>query len=126
MAEEWTIGTVARHAGVSVDTVRYYERRGLLPAPSRRASGYRSYRSDAADRLRLIKQIQSLGLPLDDIRDLLSMLDSGSATCGNQRPRFEAVVQRIDAEIARLRAKREQILTLMERCSGGSCPLVTG
>lgn len=106
-----------------MDTVRFYERRGLLPAPGRRPSGYRAYAEGTVDRIRLVKYIQSLGIQLDEIADILGKLDEGTATCGNQRARFEAVVERIDEEIATLRATRTKIVQMLRRCESGTCSL---
>jgi len=117
------IGEVARRASVSVDTVRFYERRGILPAPPRRSSGYRIYGEGAVERIRLVKYIQALGVELDEIRSMLAMLDAGTATCGNQRPRFEAMLGRIDREIAALRATRSKIVRLFADCESGRCSL---
>jgi DNA-binding transcriptional MerR regulator len=117
------IGEVARRASVSVDTVRFYERRGILPAPPRRASGYRIYGEGAVERILLVKYIQALGVELDEIRSMLAMLDAGTATCGNQRPRFEAMLARIDREIAALRATRSKIVRLFADCEAGKCSL---
>ena len=117
------IGEVARRASVSVDTVRFYERRGLLPAAPRRSSGYRIYADGAVERIRLVKYIQALGVELDEIRSMLTMLDAGTATCGNQRPRFEAILGRIDGEIAALRATRSKIVRLFADCEAGKCSL---
>ena len=67
-----TIGTVAKRAGVAIDTIRFYEREGLLPEPLRRASGYRSYNESAISRLRFIRRAKDLGFTLEEIRDLLA------------------------------------------------------
>src|SRR5579875_1864070 len=68
-----TIGAVARRAGVGIDTIRYYERQGLLPEPQRRASGYRDYRTDVVERLRFIRRAKDLGFTLEEIRELLAL-----------------------------------------------------
>ena len=120
------IGELATSAGVSVDTIRFYERRGLLQLPPRRASGYRTYTPTAVDRVRLIKSAQALGLTLDEVVDFLALLDQGKATCENQRPRLRAVVERLDQEIARLSATRTKIAGLLQRCEIGDCSLSTG
>jgi DNA-binding transcriptional MerR regulator len=115
------IGKAARRAGVSVDTLRFYERRGILPSPTRRASGYRIYPDAVVERVRLVKYMQALGMHLDEIREALNMLDAGSATCKNQRPRFEAVIERIDRDLRELRATRTRIVQLLRRCESGKC-----
>lgn len=117
------IGELARRAGVRVDTVRYYERRGILPAPGRRASGYRIYQEGAVERIRLVKYLQSLGFALDEISEMLRMLEAGTASCENQRPRFDAVVERIDAEIRALQTTREKIVRMVRMCQTGECSL---
>lgn len=123
MLKELKIGAVAKAAGVTVDAVRFYERRGILPAPQRRASGYRIYRETAVERIQFVKQLQTLGFSLDDILEVLGMLDSGAATCSNQQPRFAAVLQRIDDEMSALQATRNKISEVIERCQAGQCSL---
>src|SRR5215469_13405515 len=78
-----TVAALARAAGSTPDTVRYYERLGLLPEPPRSRAGYRSYGTDAVDRLRFIQGTQRLGLRLSDIGDLLSIRDTGTCPCGD-------------------------------------------
>ena len=75
------VAELAAAVGVSPDTVRYYERAGLLPPPDRTAAGYRSYDAGAVDRLRFIQGAQRLGLHLADIRDLLTVRDTGTCPC---------------------------------------------
>ncbi|MEL6339901.1 MAG: MerR family transcriptional regulator [Myxococcota bacterium] len=121
MDQDLKIGAVARRAEVSVDTVRYYERRGLLPQPRRLESGYRIYDAAIVDRIRFIQQMQPLGFRLDEVRDVLAMVDDGSATCKNQQGRFQAVLSRIDHEIAALRATRRKIVSVLNECQRGKC-----
>jgi len=117
------IGELATRAGVSVDTVRFYEKRGLLPAPERRASGYRTYSDEAVARIRLVKFVQGLGLDLNEIGDVLGMLDQGTASCENQRPRLKAVVDRLDRQIAELVNSRARIAGFLGSCGSGDCAL---
>lgn len=121
MDQDLKIGAVARRAEVSVDTIRYYERRGLLPQPRRLESGYRIYDATIIDRIRFIQQMQPLGFRLDEVRDVLAMVDDGSATCNNQQGRFQAVLSRIDHEIAALRATRRKIVGVLNECQRGRC-----
>lgn len=79
--ERILIGQLARLAGVGVDTVRFYERARLLPAPDRTAAGYRQYPTEAVARLRFIKQAQALGFSLDEIKRILSLRGQGAETC---------------------------------------------
>lgn len=84
-----TIGRLAREAGVNLETVRYYERRGLLPRLPRSASGYRLFLAEAARRLRFIRRAQELGFLLAEIRELLSLRVSGTARSTDVRKRAE-------------------------------------
>jgi DNA-binding transcriptional MerR regulator len=115
------IGRVAGEAGVSVDTVRFYERRGVLPAPQRRPSGYREYPASTVERIRMARALQSLGFTLDEVIDALHAHDSGTATCDSELWRLEAVVKRIDAKIAELRKTRRGIITTIAECRAGRC-----
>src|SRR5689334_4949094 len=126
MPSPLSIGAVARAAGVSVDTVRFYEHRGVLPRPARRASGYRAYEPSIIDRLRFAKRLQALGFTLEEVVGLLGDVDRGSATCAKERPRFTTVLQRVDAKIATLVALRRDLRTTLRRCETGRCALSPG
>src|SRR5713226_8911199 len=89
-----TIGHLAKQAGVNLETVRYYERRGLLLRPPRSASGYRLFPAEAARRLRFIRRAQELGFSLAEIGELLSLRVSRSTTSGDIRARAEAKIAR--------------------------------
>jgi DNA-binding transcriptional MerR regulator len=117
------IGQVAADAGVSVDTVRFYERRGLLPAPRRRPSGYREYAPGTVDRIRMARDLQNLGLTLDEIVDALRAHDAGTATCESEQWRLEAVLERIDGRIADLRRTRRLVTDTLRDCRTGRCRL---
>ena len=82
---------------MSVDTVRFYERVGVLPEPNRRPSGYREYEHDTVERIRLTRELQDLGLTLDEIVQALAAHDVGGATCESERWRLEVVRDRVDA-----------------------------
>lgn len=118
------IGTVARLAGVSVDTVRFYERRGVLPAAARRASGYREFDPSTVDRIRAAKAMQDLSFTLDEIIDALQSHDAGGATCASERWRLESVVTRLDAKIAELQRARALTAHTLDDCRAGQCRLV--
>jgi DNA-binding transcriptional MerR regulator len=115
------IGQVADAAGVSVDTVRFYERRGVLPAPERMPSGYRTYGPATVERIRLARRLQGLGLTLDEVIDALHATDRGDATCESERWRLEAVLERIDAKIGELRAVRREVRQVLAACEQGCC-----
>lgn len=118
------IGEVAAAAGVTVDTIRYYERRGVLPEADRRASGYRDYDAGVVDRLRLVRDLQGLGLTLDEITEALRAHDDGTATCATERWRLDVALQRIDQQIERLQHVRREIVATREACLDGHCRLV--
>jgi DNA-binding transcriptional MerR regulator len=120
------IGQVAKEAGVSVDTVRFYERRGVLPAALRRPSGYREFNESTVDRIRVAKAMQDLGFTLDEIVDALHTHDAGGATCASERWRLAAVVERLDARIAELQRARAQAADTLDDCAAGRCRLVFG
>ena len=115
------IGRVAEQAGVSVDTVRFYERRGVLPVPDRLPSGYRTYTTATVERICLARRLQALGLTLDEVVDALHATDRGDATCASERWRLEAVLERIDAKIAELRTVRREVTKVMAACDRGAC-----
>ena len=115
------IGQVAGQAGVTVDTVRFYERRGLLPAPERMASGYRTYTPATVERIRLAKRLQQLGFTLDEVIDALHATDRGGASCDSERWRLEVVLERIDTKIAALRAGRLEVRSVLAACDKGVC-----
>jgi DNA-binding transcriptional MerR regulator len=115
------IGELAREAGVSVDTVRFYERRGVLPAPQRRASGYRVYTPASAGRIKLAKSLQALGFTLDEVVAALGAWDTGTATCEGETWRLESVLARLDARIAELLAVRGDVESVLRSCREGAC-----
>jgi DNA-binding transcriptional MerR regulator len=115
------IGEVASGADVTIDTVRFYERRGVLPEPQRRPSGYREYPSSTVERIRMARLLQNLGFTLDEIIDMLHAHDAGTATCDSERWRLEGALDRIDAKITDLRRTRRLIKTAIEDCRTGRC-----
>lgn len=120
------IGQVAKQAGVSVDTVRFYERRGVLPAAERRPSGYRVFSESTVERIRTAKALQDMGLTLDEVIDALQTHDLGGATCDSERWRLEAVVDRISAKITELERARQNTLDILQDCRTGRCRLTFG
>jgi DNA-binding transcriptional MerR regulator len=117
------IGEVAKQAGVTVDTVRYYERVGVLPEPDRRPSGYRIYAPAIVDRIKLTRELQAIGFALPDVVDALAAHDAGGATCESERWRLQAVLDRVDEKIAELTALRGRILDTQRACEDGHCVL---
>jgi DNA-binding transcriptional MerR regulator len=117
------IGEVAAAAGVTIDTVRFYERRGVLPEPQRRPSGYRDYQADVVDRIRMARRLQGVGLTLDEIVDALRAHDAGDATCESERWRLDAALERVEQRIRELQAVRRSIRRTRARCLAGDCGL---
>ena len=123
-----TSSKLAKAAGVNVETLRYYIRRGLLPEPPRRESGYRMYPPENVERLRFIKSAQELGFTLEEIQQLLSLRVDENATAGDVRRQSEEKVAQIDAKIAALQQMRDALAHLIEQCHGegptNSCPIL--
>jgi len=115
------IGEIAKQAGVTVDTVRFYERVGVLPAPARTESGYRDYVPETVDRIRLTRELQGVGFTLSDAVDTLAAHDAGGATCESERWRLQAVLDRVDAQLAELSALRGRIVDAQAACEAGRC-----
>ena len=103
------IGQLAARTGVTVDTLRYYERLGLLPPPARSASGYREYPDGAVTRVRLIRNAVRLGFPLKDVMRFLHVRDAGGAPCRQVRDFGEHLAREIDSRIAELAAMRKSM-----------------
>jgi Hg(II)-responsive transcriptional regulator len=123
-----TIGEVAEQANVHMETLRYYERRGLVARPPRSASNYRRYPEDAVRRVRFIKRAQELGFSLNDIKELLSLRADPEAGCAEVRACAEAKIKDIDAKIGALTAMKYALSTLVAECSGegplSDCPIL--
>jgi DNA-binding transcriptional MerR regulator len=117
------IGEIAKQAGVTVDTVRFYERIGVLPPAERTRSGYRDYQPGTVARIQLTRELQAIGFTLNDTVDALAAHDAGGATCESERWRLDAVLARVDAKIAELTALRGRIVKTQEACERGKCIL---
>jgi MerR family copper efflux transcriptional regulator len=126
--ESFTIGKLADQGGVKVQTIRYYERRGLLPKASRSASGYRQYSDDTIRRLRFIRQAQALGFSLSEIEELLSLRIEPGATCGDIRKRARQKIASVDAKIGELNRIKYALHKLVKACRGSGptneCPIL--
>jgi DNA-binding transcriptional MerR regulator len=120
-----TVSALADHTGLSPDTVRYYERVGLLPEPARSAAGYRLYDQAAIGRLRLIKSAQRAGLRLREIGELLQIADQGQCPCGHTQDLLRQRLAEVRGELERLRALEAELNRLLERQPDPSCPDLT-
>lgn len=123
------IGDVATEAGVNIQTLRYYERRGLLSAPRRSRSGYRQYSQDAVREVTFIKRAQELGFTLREVKELLRLRAPGPKRRDAARAAAAAKVRDIDEKMRDLTAIRGALMSLVEACtcSGESvagCPIV--
>jgi DNA-binding transcriptional MerR regulator len=116
------VAELADAVGLSPDTIRYYERAGLLPPPARTRTGYRAYDASAVERLRFIQGAQRLGLKLADIRDLLAVRDTGTCPCGPAEDLLRRRLAELDAEMARLAALRAQMVAMVDALPGTDCP----
>ncbi|NEK59718.1 heavy metal-responsive transcriptional regulator [Geodermatophilus sabuli] len=116
------VSELAEAAGVASDTVRYYERAGLLPPPERTPSGYRSYDAGALDRLHFIQGAQRLGLRLTDIRDLLAIRDTGRCPCEPAEAVLRRRLAELDVELARLQALRAEMVAMADALPAADCP----
>ncbi len=117
------IGAVAEQSGVSIDTIRFYERRGLLSPAGRLASGYRVYRESTITRVRLAKRLQTLGMTLEEIAASVRAHDEPDATCESERWRLEIVRDRITAKMEELTAIQGALESVLANCSAGNCEL---
>ena len=109
------IGEIANRSGVTVDTVRFYERLGVLPRAARESSGYRDYTPETVERIQLTRELQAIGLTLNEVIDALAAHDAGGATCESERWRLDAVLERVDAKLAELNALRGRIVETRKR-----------
>lgn len=115
-------GELARATGSNIETIRYYEKIGLLPDPPRTGSGYRVYSAAHALRLRFILRARELGFSMDDIRGLMGLDDGAAPTCAEVKERTERHVSDIRAKIADLRRVERVLTETARRCSGTEVP----
>lgn len=124
--DQMGIGKVAKLAGVSIDTVRYYERNGLLAPAKRLASGYRRYDELQLSRLRFIRRAQELGFSLKDIRELLGL--SAQRDVARVKRAAEKKLEEVEGRLAALERVRKGLSTLIEACPGHGrardCPIL--
>ena len=126
--ERLTRGELARQGGVNLETIRYYERQGLLPKPPRSPAGYRLFSPDDLRRLRFIRRAQELGFSLREIKELLALRIDPSGTSMDVRRRAEAKIADVEGKINSLRAMKKSLARLTAACSGegsvGDCPIL--
>lgn len=124
-----TIGKLARQADIGVETVRFYERRGLIDDPPRLSSGYRQYPAETVDRLRFIKRAKELGFSLDEIRELLDLSTQPAKNREQVRTKAQAKIDDIDRRMADLSRMKETLSKLTTACEQGDadedCPILS-
>ena len=122
-----TIGQLAKETGTHVETIRYYERQGLIAEPPRRASGYREFPPEYVERIRFIKRAQTLGFTLREISELLALAD-GNPACKDIRKFAEEKVQVIETRIHDLARIKELLQDLVKQCRSNKkfsgCPII--
>lgn len=123
-----TIGQVAESTGLAVETVRYYEREGLIPEPPRSPSGYRQYDADTVRRLRFVVRAKALGFTLREIAELLDLRIDSENNCARVRSHAAAKIADIQKRIAQLDAMRQALQGLVAQCDGdrpiSTCPIL--
>lgn len=128
MDKTLTIGTVARRAGVRVDTVRFYERTGLLPKPERTDSGYRKYDEETVRVLLFVRRAQELGFTLREVQSLLALSGRPDAPCSEIREKAAEKVADIEHRVKDLLAMRDALTLLVDACPGTDrstwCPIL--
>lgn len=121
------IKELARATGVDVETIRYYEKEGLLPAPARHGNGYRNYEHPHLERLSFIRHCRALDMPLADVKRLLGFVDDPQGHCVNVDDLVDEQLSRVRARLKSMRALEKQLLQLRARCSGsheGHCGIL--
>ena len=123
-----SIGQLAQRSGVGVETVRFYERKGLLAEPDRRPSGYRQYDEAVVDRLRFIRRAKELGFTLNEINELLSIRLDPTTTCADVKNKAEAKIMDIEQKIGTLQRMKKALVKVTKACSGrgetSECPIL--
>jgi MerR family transcriptional regulator, mercuric resistance operon regulatory protein len=118
----FTRGDLARATGCNIETIRYYEKTGLLPDPPRTDAGYRIYSAAHATRLRFILRARELGFSMEDIRGLMGLEDGAAPTCAEVKERTERHLADVRAKIADLRRIEKVLSVTAARCSGEDVP----
>ena len=118
----FTIGALSKRTGVNIETIRFYERVGILPKPPRSAGGHRIYGQDQLMRLGFVRRSRELGFSLDDVRGLLRLVDGGRYTCAEVKAITLDHLADIHRKIADLRRLEETLVKVAGRCRGGKVP----
>lgn len=126
--QTFTIGQLAQQSGVTVQTIRYYERRQLIAEPPRLASGYRQYSAADITRIKFIRRAQKLGFSLDEIAELLDLQVNSESVCSDVQEKAEAKIRNIETKIQMLRQIKETLAELVAACQvnemTSACPIL--
>lgn len=117
--DEFTIGRLARETGCKVQTIRYYEKIGVMPAPNRTAGNQRRYARRHVERLGFIRHSRQLGFPIEAIRQLLSLADSPEQPCETADRIARIQLREVESRIARLQSLKAELHRMVEQCRGG-------
>lgn len=113
------IGDVSRIAGTNVETVRYYERIGLLPKPSRTGGNYRTYATQDVDRLKFIRHARGLGFDIADIRSLLDLSEHPERDCGEVDQIATSHLMSVESKLRQLEQLQRELVRMLRQCRGG-------
>ena len=122
----FTIGTASKQSGVNIETIRYYEREGIVPKPGRSAGGRRLYSSDEIATLRFVRRCRDLGFPISIIQTFLSLTEKDDRSCGEVKTLAENHLVEVNAKIENLTRLREALHSLSANCDDGTaaCPML--
>ena len=122
----FTIGKASKQSGVNIETIRYYEREGVVPKPGRSAGGRRLYSPDEIAKLRFVRRCRDLGFPISIIQTFLSLAAQNDRSCGEVKTMAENHLGEINAKIENLFRLREALLSLSKNCDDGTatCPML--
>ncbi len=123
----FTIGSLSRDTGCNIETIRYYERIGLMPKPPRSKGGHRLYEKDHLKRLSFIRRSRDLGFTLEEVRGLLRMIDGHDYTCDEVKVLTLNHLQEVQQKITDLRRLERVLKTMAAECEGGNvpdCPII--
>ncbi len=118
-----TIGTVANQAGVNIETLRYYERKGIVSKPPRTSSNYRVYPDETVRRVRFVKRAQELGFSLNEIKELLALRATRGATCDDVCRQALHKIGDIEEKIQTLQAMKDALRKLVKECASANAPV---
>ncbi|MEO1025732.1 MAG: helix-turn-helix domain-containing protein [Pseudomonadota bacterium] len=122
----FTIGRASEQSGVNIETIRYYEREGVVPKPGRSAGGRRLYSSDEIAKLRFVRRCRDLGFPISIIKTFLSLTTQNDRSCGEVKAMAENHLSEITAKIENLVRLQDALLSLSKNCDDGTaaCPML--